>query len=68
MDQKMRRRCKKRATSVPTLEEKWDEKCRIAALLFQQGESYPDIAKEVGCHVSNLYRELKKRGQFQMPE
>ncbi|MED2711101.1 zinc-finger domain-containing protein, partial [Bacillus toyonensis] len=28
--------------------------------------NYPDIAKEMGCHVSNLYKELKKRGWLQM--
>ncbi|MED3301248.1 hypothetical protein P4391_28220, partial [Bacillus thuringiensis] len=29
---------------------------------------YPTIAKKVGCNVSSLYRELKKRGVLQMPK
>ncbi len=29
---------------------------------------YPDIAKIVGCKVSSLYRELKKRDLLQMPK
>lgn len=61
------RKRKKRAKQVKTLEEKWDEKCEKAVVLFNQGEEYPAIAKEVGCHVSNLYKELKKRGLFKMP-
>ncbi|MBG9832066.1 hypothetical protein ABE50_30470 [Bacillus wiedmannii] len=60
--------CKKRKTVVQTSEEIWDEKCQQAIVLFNQGIAYPDIAKKVGCHVSNLYRELKKRGLFQFPE
>lgn len=28
---------------------------------------YPTNAKKVGCKVSGLYRELKKRGVLQMP-
>ncbi|PEE32922.1 helix-turn-helix domain-containing protein [Bacillus cereus] len=57
---------RKRLTKVKTIEEKWDEKCKQAIILYNQGVDYPDIAKEVGCHVSNLYRELKKRGWLQM--
>ncbi|ANN35545.1 cobalamin biosynthesis protein [[Bacillus thuringiensis] serovar konkukian] len=57
---------RKRLTKVKTIEEKWDEKCKQAVILYNQGVDYPDIAKEVGCHVSNLYRELKKRGWLQM--
>ncbi|WP_423752609.1 helix-turn-helix domain-containing protein [Bacillus cereus] len=60
--------CKKRKTVVQTSEEIWDAKCQQAIVLFNQGIAYPDIAKKVGCHVSNLYRELKKRGLFQFPE
>ncbi|WP_065486497.1 MULTISPECIES: helix-turn-helix domain-containing protein [Bacillus cereus group] len=60
--------CKKRKTVVQTPEEIWDEKCQQAIVLFNQGIAYPDIAKKVGCHVSNLYRELKKRGLFQFPK
>ncbi|MGH0792465.1 helix-turn-helix domain-containing protein [Bacillus cereus] len=40
----------------------WDTRCKRAILLFQQGYNYLEIAKEIGCHVSSLYRELKKRG------
>lgn len=59
--------CKKRKTVVKTPEEKWDEKCQQAIILFNQGIDYPDIAKKVGCHVSHLYRELNRRGLFRFP-
>ncbi|MGG5741922.1 hypothetical protein [Bacillus cereus group sp. IBL03679] len=59
---------KKRSQKVQTPEEKWDEKCKQAVQLFNQGKEYPTIAKEVGCNVSHLYRELKKRGVLQMPK
>ncbi|MDZ5480092.1 hypothetical protein [Bacillus thuringiensis] len=59
---------KKRARRVQTPEEKWDKKCKQAVQLFNQGTEYPAIAKKVGCNVSHLYRELKKRGVLQMPE
>lgn len=48
-------------------EEKWDERCKQAIYLYNQGIEYPDIAKRVGCNVSNLYKELKKRGELKMP-
>ncbi|MFJ8119873.1 zinc-finger domain-containing protein [Bacillus mycoides] len=51
-----------------TLEEQWNEKCKQATILFDQGIEYPDIAKQVGCHVSNLYRELQKRGLLKLPK
>ncbi|MDA2491622.1 MULTISPECIES: hypothetical protein [Bacillus cereus group] len=51
-----------------TTEEKWDERCKQAVQLFNQGIEYPDIAKIVGCKVSSLYRELKKRGVLEMPK
>ncbi|PHD69043.1 hypothetical protein COF61_01985 [Bacillus toyonensis] len=51
-----------------TTEEKWNERCKQAVQLFNQGTEYPDIAKIVGCKVSSLYRELKKRGVLQMPK
>ena len=51
-----------------TTEEKWDERCKQAVQLFNQGTEYPDIAKIVGCKVSSLYRELKKRGVLEMPK
>ncbi len=56
------------AKKVQTTEEKWDEKCKQAVQLFNHGTEYPVIAKEVGCNVSSLYRELKKRGVLQMPK
>nr|WP_258375829.1 hypothetical protein [Bacillus sp. 196mf] len=28
---------------------------------------YPNIAKEVNCHISSLYRELRKRGLLKIP-
>ncbi|OPA26163.1 hypothetical protein BHL53_07035 [Bacillus cereus] len=59
---------KKRPQKVQTPEEKWDEKCQQAVQLFNQGTEYPTIAKIVGCNVSSLYRELKKRGVLQMPK
>ena len=58
---------KKRSQKVQTTEEKWDEKCNQAVQLFNQGMEYPTIAKKVGCNVSSLYRELKKRDLLQMP-
>ncbi|MFV1456989.1 helix-turn-helix domain-containing protein [Bacillus mycoides] len=51
-----------------TLEEQWNEKCKQAMILFDQGMEYPDIAKLVGCHVSNLYKELQKRGLLKLPK
>ncbi|PEA03837.1 hypothetical protein [Bacillus cereus] len=45
-----------------------EEKCKQAVQLFNQGTEYLTIAKEVGCNVSHLYRELKKRGVLQMPK
>ncbi|MDZ3952285.1 hypothetical protein U0X36_04865 [Bacillus thuringiensis] len=65
-DQIKRRANKRRRTKAKSMEEKWDERCNQAIQLFNQGEEYPDIAKSIGCHVSNLFRELKKRGLFQM--
>ncbi|MCQ6307121.1 hypothetical protein [Bacillus cereus] len=59
---------KKRSQKVQTREEKWDAKCKQAVQLFNQGTEYPTIAKKVGCNVSSLYRELKKRGVLQMPK
>ncbi|MFJ1124897.1 hypothetical protein [Bacillus thuringiensis] len=59
---------KKRTQKVQTPEEKWDEKCKQAVQLFNQGTEYPTIAKRVGCNVSSLYRELKKRGLLQIPK
>ncbi|MGW5955082.1 hypothetical protein [Bacillus mycoides] len=59
---------KKRTQKVKMPEEKWDEKCQQAVQLFNQGTEYPTIAKMVGCNVSSLYRELKKRGVLQMPK
>lgn len=59
---------KTRTQKVQTPEEKWDEKCQQAVQLFNQGTEYPTIAKIVGCNVSSLYRELKKRGVLQMPK
>ncbi|MEN3134545.1 helix-turn-helix domain-containing protein [Bacillus albus] len=40
--------------------EKWDDRCKQAVALYERGIEYPVIAKRVGCHVSGLYRELKK--------
>ncbi|QWH75411.1 hypothetical protein EXW59_00485 (plasmid) [Bacillus mycoides] len=59
---------KKRSPKVQTPEEKWDEKCKQAVQLFNQGTEYPTIAKKVGCNVSSLYRELNQRGLLQMPK
>lgn len=59
---------KKRTQKVQTPEEKWDARCKQAVELFNQGMEYPTIAKKVGCKVSSLYRELKKRGLLQMPK
>ncbi|OUB89769.1 hypothetical protein BK784_26460 [Bacillus thuringiensis serovar medellin] len=61
-------KAKKRSQKVQKQEEKWDEKCKQAVQLFNQGTEYPTIAKKVGCNVSHLYRELKKRGVLQMPK
>ncbi|MED2765825.1 helix-turn-helix domain-containing protein [Bacillus thuringiensis] len=49
------------------LQEKWDEKCLQAVILFEEGMDYPEIAKKLRCHVSNLYRELKKREVLRVP-
>lgn len=52
------------AKKVQTIE----EKCNQAVRLFNQGTDYPNIAKKMGCNVSSLYRELKKRDVLQMPK
>lgn len=59
---------KKRSPKKKTSEEQWNEKCKQAVQLFNQGTEYPNIAKKMGCNVSSLYRELKKRGLLQMPK
>lgn len=59
---------KRRCNTLLTSEEKWDNKCKKAVLLFKQGMEYPDIAKKLGCHVSSLYRELKKRKLLLLPK
>nr|WP_232290895.1 hypothetical protein [Bacillus cereus] len=61
-------RVKKRTQKFQTSEEKWDIKCKKAVQLFNQGEEYPTIAKNLRCNVSSLYRELKKRGTLQTPK
>lgn len=58
---------KRRKRKELTKKEKWDQRCNKAASLFAQGESYPDIAKTLGCHISQLYYELKKRNLFSYP-
>ncbi|EOP90880.1 hypothetical protein IGM_02142 [Bacillus cereus HuB4-4] len=68
---KIERECiklEKNTVKKRTAKEKWDEKCKQAVQLFNQGMEYPTIAKKVGCKVSSLYRELKKRGVLQMPK
>ncbi|HDR5353979.1 TPA: helix-turn-helix domain-containing protein [Bacillus thuringiensis] len=50
-----------------TPEEKWDKRCKQAVDLYERGMEYPVIAKQIGCHVSGLYRELKKRGLLKVP-
>lgn len=57
----------KRQNSRETKEEKWDRKCEYAIWLFENGIEYPVIAKIVGCHISSLYKELQKRGDFIYP-
>ncbi|MED3298707.1 hypothetical protein P4391_14785 [Bacillus thuringiensis] len=58
----------KRTQKIQTTKEKWDKKCKQAVQLFNQGEEYPTIAKNLRCNVSSLYRELKKRGTLQTPK
>ncbi|SPT76278.1 MULTISPECIES: hypothetical protein [Bacillus cereus group] len=58
---------KRRKKNIKSQKEVWDEKCEQAIWLFEQGMEYPYIAKEVGCHISSLYRELKKRNLFKAP-
>ncbi|MED3090803.1 helix-turn-helix domain-containing protein [Bacillus toyonensis] len=62
-----KRVCKGRLLRRRPLEEQWDEKCKQAMILFDQGMEYPDIAKRVGCHVSTLYKELQKRELLKFP-
>ncbi|MCQ6530973.1 hypothetical protein [Bacillus mycoides] len=58
----------KKTVKNKTTAEKWDERCKQAVQLFNQGTEYPDIAKKMGCNLSSLYRELKKRGVLQNPK
>ncbi|MDA2639267.1 zinc-finger domain-containing protein [Bacillus cereus] len=45
-------------------EEIWEETCQKAVYLYEKGMEYPCIAKKLKSHVSNLYRELQKRGLY----
>ncbi|WP_257143351.1 hypothetical protein [Bacillus cereus] len=42
--------------------EEWDEICRQAAKLYEQGFGTTMITKELGCPSSTLREQLKKRG------
>ncbi|WP_176521267.1 hypothetical protein [Bacillus toyonensis] len=44
---------------------KWDKRCRHAVLLRKEGMSYSKIAKQIGCHETNILKELKKRGLWE---
>lgn len=44
---------------------KWDKRCRQAVLLRKGGMSYSKIAKQLGCHETNILKELKKRGLWE---
>ncbi|MGQ7172995.1 helix-turn-helix domain-containing protein, partial [Escherichia sp. R-CC3] len=46
---------------------KWDKRCRHAVLLRKEGMSYSKIAKQIGCHETNILKELKKRGYVGVP-
>ncbi|MEB9621470.1 MULTISPECIES: zinc-finger domain-containing protein [Bacillus cereus group] len=62
-----KKECKGRVLRRRSLKEQWDEKCKHAMVLFDQGMEYPDIAKQIGCHVSTLYKELQKRELLKFP-
>ncbi|OUB34542.1 hypothetical protein BK708_05775 [Bacillus thuringiensis serovar yunnanensis] len=44
---------------------KWDERCKRAVLLRKEGMSYSKIAKQIGCHETNIVKEMKKRGLWE---
>ncbi|KXH80119.1 MULTISPECIES: hypothetical protein [Bacillus] len=58
---------KKRSKQRKDKEKIWDEKCEYATWLYEKEIEYPVIAKILGCHISSLYRELKKRGDLKNP-
>lgn len=45
--------------------EEWDEICRQAVELKEQGFGAGSISKKLGCSRSTLYEQLKKRGLWQ---
>ncbi|MGX5634242.1 hypothetical protein [Bacillus thuringiensis] len=44
--------------------EEWDEICRQAAQLYEQGFGTTMITKKLGCPSSTLREQLKKRGMW----
>ncbi|PEO37650.1 hypothetical protein [Bacillus wiedmannii] len=42
--------------------EKWNRVCQQAVLWRKEGYTYMAIARRLGCHVTSLRVELKKRG------
>ncbi|WP_176548459.1 RNA polymerase sigma factor [Bacillus toyonensis] len=41
---------------------RWDERCKQAVMLREQGLTYQEICKQLGCSRNSLYQHLKKRG------
>lgn len=41
--------------------QQWDDLCQKAVPLQEKGMAYPEIAKHLSCHVTNLRQELKKK-------
>ncbi|MBT2579480.1 hypothetical protein J7E43_19120 [Bacillus sp. ISL-8] len=55
---------KSRRKSQKYTNQKWDDICRQAAALLEQGLSLKNISKQLDCDTNSLYRQLKTRGIY----
>ncbi|ARJ21147.1 hypothetical protein B7492_07790 [Bacillus mycoides] len=55
---------KTRRKSKKNTNKKWDDICRQAAVLLEQGLRLKDICKQLDLDTNSLYRQLKSRGIY----
>ncbi|PGQ44800.1 MULTISPECIES: zinc-finger domain-containing protein [Bacillus cereus group] len=55
---------KEHAKRQTQTKEKWDERCRKAVAMKEEGISYYQISKILDCDSGSLYKYLKKRGLY----
>ncbi|MDR4188066.1 sigma-70 family RNA polymerase sigma factor [Bacillus pseudomycoides] len=51
--------------SAEQIQKQWDEFCKQAVVLREQGMSYFKIARQLGYNETTLIRQMKKRGLWQ---